>query len=131
MWKITKDNNEDLDFVLTCLFCQAIQLNEMKLWADLVIKTSPIDNIPNYIFDLVCIDISIGELDDIIGFIPNGQSSKYRYAIYGIAYLREVDVYDPPISKEQALATLKSNPHVLDEFKRFFPFIEVDTDCLS
>lgn len=128
MWKIYKDDNEDLDFVLSCLFYQAISLDEVKIWAEEVIRTTSFEMIPNYIFDLVSCNYSINELDDIIGFNTDGQSTKDRYAIYGVAFLRNIDVYDPPVSKEKALAALKKNPQVMKEFKRFFPFVKFESE---
>ena len=39
MWKIYKDNDQDLSFVLGCMYCQAIDLKEFKLWLLRVIET--------------------------------------------------------------------------------------------
>ena len=128
MWKIYKDNNRDLDFVLNCLFCQSINLNEMSMWIDKVIETSVLEKIPDYVFELSATNFdkfNICDIYEIIGFVTDGQFSKYDLAIYGIAFLRGFDVFDSPVSKEQALQALEENPHILDEFRRFFPFIEI------
>ena len=62
----------------------------------------------------------------IIGFNPHSKLSvTQKNSLIGIAFLRGIDVYDSPVSKEQALQALAENPHILDEFRRFFPFIEI------
>ena len=51
-----------------------------------------------------------------------GLSEDETLALNGIAYLRGFDVYDGP-PKELALAALRENPHVLEKFRRVFPFV--------
>ena len=132
MWKIKKDEDgRDLGFAISCVIYQLISIDEFQLWIDIVIKEVDIDYIPSYIFDLSLIqkDKLVSRLDEVIGYTPvSFLSENEKNALTGIAYLRDIDVYDPPVSKEKALATLKKNPHVLDEFRRFFPFIELNTD---
>ena len=128
MWKIKKNDSQDLDFVLNCLFCQSINLNEMSMCIDKVIEKSVLEKIPDYIFELSGTNFDkfyISDIYEVIGFVTDGQFSKYDSAIYGIAFLRGIDVYDAPVSKEQALKALAENPHILDEFTRFFPFVEI------
>ena len=126
MWKICINDSEDLDFVLACLFSQAIDRKELNLWAEEVVKTSPIENIPSYIFELVDFEDSLLRLDEIIGFTPDTSlSKKDELAIYGIAFLRGVDVYDSPVTKSKAIQSLKESPEIYKRFKKFFPFIEL------
>ena len=126
MWKIIKEDSYDLGFAIKCLFSQSIDLNEFKLWIEQVIRDMPIEDIPFYIFDLADLDEEIDNIYNIIGFVSSYSLSKLRRnALTGIAFLRGIDVYDPPVSKEKALKTLKKHPEIYHKFKRFFPFVEL------
>ncbi|CBN87791.1 hypothetical protein [Neisseria lactamica] len=126
MWKIIKEDSDDLGFAIKCLFSQSIDLNEFKLWIEQVIRDMPIDDIPFYIFDLADLDEEIDNIYNIIGFVSSYSLSKLRRnALTGIAFLRGIDVYDPPVSKEKALKALEKHPEIYHKFKRFFPFVEL------
>ena len=126
MWKIIKEDSYDLGFAIKCLFSQSIDLNEFKLWIEQVIRDMPIEDIPFYIFDLADLDEEIDNIYNIIGFVSSYSLSKSKKnALTGIAFLRGIDVYDPPVSKEKALKTLKKHPEIYHKFKRFFPFVEL------
>ncbi|QOG49541.1 hypothetical protein IBX82_01135 [Neisseria gonorrhoeae] len=125
MWKIHKEDSDDLGFAIKCLFSQSIDLNEFKLWIEQVIRDMPIEDIPFYIFDLADFQW-LDDLIDIVGFVSeNSLSKSQKNALTGIAFLRGIDVYDPPISKEKALKALKKHPEIYHKFKRFFPFVEL------
>lgn len=123
-FRIYKDNSEDLGFVLCCLYSDVIDLFEFKLWVEYVIETIAIEDIPLYMFDLLDFNGSSNEFYKIIEFSPGGNLSPNEdKALYGIAFLRGRDVYDSPVSKEEALKLLENNPSVLNWFKKNFPFI--------
>lgn len=91
-----------------------------------LIRDMPIEDIPFYIFDLADFNGGIGDIDNIVGFVSSYSLSKSKKnALTGIAFLRGIDVYDPPISKEKALKALKKHPEIYHKFKRFFPFVEL------
>ena len=115
MWKITKEQGQDLSFATYCLLSAAINLQEFKLWLDKVVLDMPIDNIPFYIFDLIDLE-GVGDIYNILDFVPNSDLS---------AFLRGIDVYDPPVSKEKALKALKKHPEIYQRFQHFFPFVEL------
>ena len=126
MWKIIKDDSDDLGFAIICLFSQSIDLNEFKLWIEQVIRDMPIEDTPFYIFDLADFDGVIADIDNIVGFVSSYSLSKSKKdALTGIAFLRGIDVYDPPISKEKALKALKKHPEIYQRFQHFFPFVEL------
>ncbi|HGO7716408.1 TPA: hypothetical protein ACLA39_001920 [Neisseria meningitidis] len=126
MWKIIKEDSDDLGFAIKCLFSQSIDLNEFKLWIEQVIRDMPIEDIPFYIFDLADLDEEIDNIYNIIGFVSSYSLSKLRRnALTGIAFLRGIDVYDPPVSKEKALKALKKHPEIYQRFQHFFPFVEL------
>ena len=126
MWKIIKDDSDDLGFAIICLFSQSIDLNEFKLWIEQVIRDMPIEDTPFYIFDLADFDEEIANIDNIVGFVSSYSLSKSKKdALTGIAFLRGIDVYDPPISKEKALKALKKHPEIDQRFQHFFPFVEL------
>ena len=126
MWKISKENCEDLGFAIICMFYDALYISEFKLWLDIVVRDAPIDKIPLYIFDLIDFDKSIGEIYDVIGVANYGYiSNNQKNALTGIAFLRGIDVYDPPVPKEKALKALKKHPEIYQKFQHFFPFVEL------
>ena len=47
-WAIYKENSEDLGFALMCLAYQAITIEELKKWLDIVLMDTPTDELPNY-----------------------------------------------------------------------------------
>ncbi|MBH2057045.1 hypothetical protein I7J22_05335 [Neisseria meningitidis] len=126
MWKIIKEDSDDLGFAIKCLFSQSIDSNEFKLWIEQVIRDMSIEDIPFYIFDLADLDEEIDNIYNIIGFVSSYSLSKLRRnALTGIAFLRGIDVYDPPVSKEKALKALKKHPEIYQKFRHFFPFVEL------
>ena len=126
MWKIIKDDSYDLGFAIKCLFSQSIDLNEFKLWIEQVIRDMPIEDTPFYIFDLADFDGVIADIDNIVGFVSSYSLSKSKKnALTGIAFLRGIDVYDPPVSKEKALKALEKYPEIYQKFQHFFPFVEL------
>ena len=126
MWKIIKEDSYDLGFAIICMFYDALHISEFKLWLDIVVRDTPIDKIPLYIFDLIDFDKSIGGIYDVIGVVNYGYiSNDQKNALTGIAFLRGIDVYDPPISKEKALKALKKHPEIYQKFQHFFPFVEL------
>ena len=126
MWKISKENCEDLGFAIVCIFYDAINLSEFKLWLDIVIRDTPIDKIPLYVFDLINFEKSIGKIYDVIGVVNYGCiSNDQKNALTGIAFLRGIDVYDPPVSKEKALKALEKYPEIYQKFQHFFPFVKL------
>lgn len=132
MWKIDKNNSEDLNFALGCIYCQAINMGEFKTWLFNVIKDTPVESIPDYIFDLVDFNDSLFHITGVIGFVPHGDlMDEDVNSLYGIAFARGVDVYDSPVTKKNALKALKGNPRMLAEFKRFFPFIDLSDTLMD
>ncbi len=86
----------------------------------------PIEDIPFYIFDLADLDEEIDNIYNIIGFVSSYSLSKLRRnALTGIAFLRGIDVYNPPVSKEKALKALEKYPEIYQKFQHFFPFVEL------
>ena len=125
MWKIYKENSTDLNFALGSIYCQAINITEFKMWVEKIIREMDLDEIPNYFFDLTDLQ-SLFHLIDIIGFVPENNLSKNQdNALTGIAFLRGIDVYDPPVSKEKALKALEKHPEIYQRFQHFFPFVEL------
>ncbi|AOF54024.1 hypothetical protein BKG91_10810 [Rodentibacter caecimuris] len=127
MWKIYKGNDQDLSFALDCLYCQAINLEEFKLWIYRIIETSSVDEVPVYFYDLLDFDDSLFKLSKVIGFsVKSYLSCEGEYSIYGISYIRGIDVFDSPVNKLEAISYLKLNEEILSKFKFFFPFIYIE-----
>lgn len=125
IWKIDKDKHTDLNFALGCLYCDAVSLFEFKKWAELVIQTSDVSELPYYIYDILDFNEPLFHLTKLIGFdLINDLSKEEEYSIYGIAFLRNNNIYDPPINKNEAVSYVTQNRHILERFHKFFPFIE-------
>ena len=124
-WAIYKENCEDLGFALACLDYQAITIEELKKWLDIVLMDTPTEELPNYFFNLV--DADQGHFANDIGYTPGSNLSRYeKYALEGIAYIRKVrSLIDMVVEEEKALKSLQNNPHILERFKKFFPFVEI------
>ena len=124
-WAIYKENCEDLGFALACLDYQAITIEELKKWLDIVLMDTPTEELPNYFFNLV--DADQGHFANDIGYTPGSNLSRYeKYALEGIAYIRKVrSLIDMVVKEEKALKSLQNNPHILERFKKFFPFVEI------
>ncbi len=73
MWKITKEDGPDLGFANNCLLSESIDLEEFKLWLEQVVLDMPIDDIPFYIFDLIDLDVGIGDICNIVDFVPSSR----------------------------------------------------------
>ncbi|MFD3511049.1 hypothetical protein [Nocardia sp. NPDC058666] len=121
---LTQGDSRAINFVVGCLFCQAISIAEMKEWALRLIVENQVEDIPPYIFDLLDCEESIDSVMDAIGFAPDdNEVPTLESEIYGIAFMRGVDVYDPPISRADAEKAIRNSPSVMDEFATAFPFI--------
>ena len=124
-WAIYKENSEDLGFALACLDYQAITIEELKKWLDIVLMDTPTEELPNYFFNLV--DADQDHIANDIGYVPHCHLSRYeKYALEGIAYLRKVrSLTDMLVKEETALKALQNNPQILERFKKFFPFVQI------
>ncbi|MDQ9036402.1 hypothetical protein RFH07_07185 [Acinetobacter seifertii] len=126
-FKIYKNDSEDFNFVLGCLYSQAIDLADFRIWIERIIEITSVEDIPFYIFDLVDFDGYLYEVSKIIGFVPDDYlSNDEKNSLYGIAFLRGADIYDPPVTRDEALKAVERNPHILKRFKSLFPFINLD-----
>ena len=118
MWKIYKDNDQDLSFVLGCMYCQAIDLKEFKFWLVRVIEASNTDNIATYSYDLADFDGPLFKISEVIGFsFMNYFSLEEEYSIYGIAYIRNKNIVDAPVEMDKAIHYLKFNNYLLKNNK--------------
>ena len=124
-WAIYKENSEDLGFALACLDYQAITIEELKKWLDIVLMDTPTEELPNYFFDLV--DGDVFDIFKNMSYVPHSSLSRYeKYALEGIAYIRKVRSLTDMLAKEEtALKALQNNPQILERFKKFFPFVEI------
>lgn len=123
---LTRNDSGTISFVVACLFCEAIDLYDLREWALYVVTLNDVDDIPEYVLDLTDLAESWGHVVEVIGF-PVGNSRMYEIepCLYGIAYLRGVDVYDPPVPRVSAEEAIQRNPDVLTEFRTTFPFISI------
>ncbi|MEV6102587.1 hypothetical protein [Nocardia sp. NPDC051981] len=124
---LTQEDSGTIGFVLSCLFDQAIDMPELRRWCEHVVITNEMQNIPQYMFDLVSVDDEPARVSEIIEFAPNGIPKQEDNALYGIAFQRGRDVFDPPLSRAEAKRALVTRPDVLQRFRDVLPFIELTT----
>ncbi len=123
---LTKHHSHTIGFVVSCLFHEAIDSGELNRWADHVIVTEEV--YPHYIVDLTTFNSFLKEIFRIIGFTPDlSLTHDQKKALTGIAYLRGMASPYAQFSRDTALKALNTHPEILDEFKKTFPFITVET----
>ena len=121
MWKATKNDSEDLAFALACLFSQAISLNEFKIWIVKVIEQLSYEETPLYLFKLLDFNESLFNIYNVVGFTPDEELKLIeQYALYGIAYLRDINVYNAPCSRASAIYALSNYTEIKEKFTKFF-----------
>lgn len=119
---LEKNDSDRIGFVYACLFHQALDVSELNKWAEV---NYDVDS-PGYMLDLIGFDAPLFHLSKVIGFAPVwSRSSEEENALYGIAYSRKNELFDCPISRSEALKFLNDNPHILDRFKKEFPFLKI------
>jgi hypothetical protein len=119
------ENSETIGFVASCLFASAIDVSELHDWCVYVIGQNDVGSIPSYLLDLMDFDQPLAHLYKVIGFVPVwNHTDDEANALYGIAIQRGRELFDPPISKQSALASLKRSSAIVERFRRTFPFIK-------
>jgi len=124
-FRLARDDSATIGFVVACLFRDAINLEELRAWADHVLLSAPA--YPNYITELSLFDGYLKDIYQVIGFVPSrGLSASQALAVVGIAFARGREPFDPPAPHSEALAALRQHPEVLSEFRSTFPFLVVE-----
>ena len=124
-FKLTReDNGEDIGFAISCMYSQAITLDEFKSWIDYVILNSKVEDLPSYIWEIVDWDGRYN-IYEYIGFTPCGIEGYLSDALTGIAIKRNMNIFES-VSKKKALDALRKNPNLVKKFKDSFPFIKID-----
>ncbi len=122
---IKKGDSDEIGFVISCLYHGTIDENEIKEWALNIIKTYNIDDIPEYIFTLADACEIKRNLLKVMGFSASWKSSKNQsLALYGISAKRQKELYDAPVTSNDALKILVKHPEVERQFRTTFPFID-------
>ncbi|CAI8738121.1 DUF3969 family protein [Pseudomonas serbica] len=123
MFQIKNYSDEQLAFVITCLFHESIDTPEFKDWC---VKISESKDAPSFIYDLMAFDGPLFKIHQSIGYVPYWEHTKDdEYALYGIAVLRGTHPYDMPISSSEALKSLKKSSEIMDLFSKVFDFIKL------
>ena len=124
--RITKENSDAIGFVLSCLYAEALTIDEMNQWADSILLAT--DDYPEYILELCVYKGLLKDLYNIIGFSPpSGLSEGETDALCAIADRRGFERYELKPSKENAASALKANPQVLERFKEQFSFVQINS----
>jgi len=119
---LDRNDSRTIGFVVTCLFNEAIELQDLHAWADEVLRSGVTH--PDYILELAVFKGPLKDIFKVIGFAPDSELSKSQEkAISGIAYARGVTPYEKSPSKEAALAALERHPEIMHRFREMFPFL--------
>ena len=127
MLGLVKGNDQTIGFVVCCLLCGVINMDEVNRWAEKVIGENEVSDLPDYIFDLIDFNGTITELDRLLGFFPYWRRTKAQgRAVYGIAVKRgeKLSQDDVSFNEEQSLEALKKHPEIEKLFRETFPFID-------
>jgi hypothetical protein len=123
---LTKQQSHTIGFVISCLFHEAIDVGELNRWADHVIVTEV--DYPGYIVDLTTFNSYSKDVFRVIGFTPDlTLTHDQKKALTGIAYCRGMASPYAQFSRDTALKAIITHPELMDEFKKTFPFISIDT----
>jgi len=127
---LTKDDSGTIGFVVACVFAGAIDVQELRSWADHVLIAS--DGCPAYVTELSTFDRPLFHIYQVIGFVPSsGLTDSERVALVGIGAARGRELFEPVPTKEQALAALAAQGRVLTRFHATFPFIRFEHDDIA
>ncbi|CAI1211115.1 hypothetical protein [Serratia fonticola] len=122
---LTKNDGDIIGFVFDCLYSGVIDKAELKEWAIHIVSKNDIDTIPSYIIDLMDFNGSLGTLYSIMGFSPGWKHTKKQgNALYGISVKRGRELYDAPVTSQEAVETLEQHPEIEERFRETFPFID-------
>ena len=122
---LDRENSETIGFVMTSLFCSAIDLEDLKQWCYHIIGELETSDTPGYVFDLLDYNGSLAKIDKVLGFVPSWKhSDKDVAALYGIAAKRCADRFDWPVDEQDAMTALADLPEIESRFRETFPFIE-------
>lgn len=114
-------SDELLGFVITCLFCEAIDRSELQSWCAGFLGA---EGAPDFLYDLIEFDEPIFKIYKVIGYVPNWSHSKNEeYALYGIALLRGTVPSDMPLSAAEMLDELARLPAIQHMFRKVFPSV--------
>ena len=120
---LTRENSSTIAFVVNCYLSNSISTDELQQWAIQIMES--IEACPDYIAELLSFDAPRFHIYKTIGFSPGRSfTSQENEAIFGIAYLRNREVFDGP-TREHAINSLHMNQTILTEFRTAFPFIQV------
>lgn len=121
---LTKEDSTVIGFVVSCAFAQAINRQELQIWAGNILASN--DSCPHYLVGLSTFDQALFHIFQVIGFVPHCElTDAGKDALVGIAFMRGYERFEPIPPREQALAALAAHPHVLTQFRETFPFIRV------
>jgi hypothetical protein len=122
--RLDRDDSATIGFVVACPFREAINVEELRGWADHVLLSAAA--YPNYVTELSLFDGYLKDVFSVIGFVPSrGLSDGQELAVTGMAFARGREPFDSPASRAVALAALGQHPEVSAEFRRTFPFLTV------
>ena len=75
----------------------------------------------NPVRELLDFNESLFNIYNVVGFTPDEELKLIeQYALYGIAYLRDINVYNAPCSRASAIYALSNYTEIKEKFTKFF-----------
>jgi hypothetical protein len=125
--RLTRDDPHTIAFVIACVFAHAIDLDELRQWADHAIALAPVfpsREFPSWQVDLSSFADKPKDLFKAIGFVTSDPLTKKQLkALEGIGRARGKPAGDDATNEAAALKALAAHPEVRAEFLATFPFL--------
>lgn len=123
--RVSHQQDQALSFALDALFFEAISLQELAQWCELVVNK--LETPPTYLFELTNYAGPLAAVFDEIGFVPiSALSTIEENALAAIADLRGIERFEQTPSKSQAAKALKRRPDIFTRYQTQFPFITLN-----
>lgn len=126
--RITREDSDDLGFVIDCLYSHAITMDEFNEWITRL--TADHDDLPLFVFDLIDFTdedrLKLSHWQTYGGFVPYWQATESETAaLVGIGVRRFGEVESDFCTRDEALVSLSRHPTIVDRFHETFPFVDL------
>ena len=131
VFRVSKDDGDDLGFALSCLFAKAITRAEFTAWVYWVIEHAEHD-LPAFLFELDDFGPYLKDIYAAVGFVPSSDvTDAERGALEAIGLRRGLAAPTAEsihagerLSPDRAEVCLAENPHIDARFRSAFPFLQ-------
>lgn len=117
-------SDAEIDFVFSCLFHEAISMEELSEWAQA--RLARPEDQPVWMVSLAGFSGTAAQASRLVpGYPSRAFSPEESKALTGIAWLRGRAGPWAQFREKAASTALEGKPEVMEEFRRTFPFINL------